>query len=147
MIEKARSSPQENEKQPFFKQYSDYLIGEVQVRLKHEQETDTGRNPILCRACGNEITDSEYSTIVDSRHEHSFVNPSGIPYRIGCFSDAYGCVIHGIPTYEFTWFAGFSWSYCSCADCFTQLGWHYQSGSRSFFGLILDNLMRNIKTH
>jgi hypothetical protein len=128
------------------KQFTEDQIGHI--RLNPRDETKTEReSPLFCKFCGKEVTASEYGTTVNGRHEHSFVNPSGIPYRIGCFVDAYGCITHGIPTAEFTWFAGFRWCFCSCAGCFSQLGWHYQSGERTFFGLILDNLMRKGKIH
>ncbi len=128
-----------------FKQLSENLIGYVRLKPENETATDKERNPFLCRVCENEVTDSEHSTVVDGRHEHSFVNPAGIPYRIGCFVDVWGCIVHGIPTREFTWFAGFTWCFCSCARCFTQLGWYYQSGRGKFFGLILDNLTRKVR--
>jgi len=130
-----------------FKQFTGEQSGHVRLKPKDETETDKERNPLLCRACGNEVTDSERSTVVNGRHEHSFVNPAGIAYRIGCFADVWGCVFHGIPTREFTWFTGFTWCFCSCASCFTQLGWYYQSGQGEFFGLILDNLTRKVKAH
>jgi hypothetical protein len=130
-----------------FKQFSDDWNGYVRLKPENKTATDKERNPLLCRVCGNEVTDSEHGTVVDGRHEHSFVNPAGMPYRIGCFIDAWGCIVHGIPTREFTWFAGFTWCFCSCASCFSQLGWHYQSEQGSFFGLILDNLMRKVRMH
>lgn len=122
-------------------------MGCVRLKPKDETETEKERNPILCKACRNEVTASEHSTTVNGRHEHAFVNPAGIPYRIGCFTDAYGCIVYGIPTYEFTWFVGFNWCFCSCASCSTQLGWYYQSGEGNFFGLILNHLVRKVKAH
>jgi len=132
---------------PALKQFSDDPVGYVRLKPEGETETEKEKNPILCKICGHEITASELSAVVNGSHEHSFVNPAGIPYRIGCFADAYGCVIHGIQTDAFTWFAGFCWRLCSCAHCFTQLGWHYQSGPGNFFGLILDKLTRKVKGH
>ena len=130
-----------------FKAFSEDQVGHVRLKPKDETETEKERNPLLCKICKNEITDSEYGTTVNGQHEHSFTNPAGIPYRIGCFADAYGCIVHGIPTQEFTWFAGFTWCFCSCASCFIHLGWFYQSGEGNFFGLILDNLARKVKMH
>lgn len=132
---------------PVCKRYSgddEVLIG---VKIKELTEPVEDRTPILCRRCRNEITAVEYVTRVNDRHEHTFTNPAGITYRIGCFSDAYGCFVHGVPAREYTWFPGYSWCFCTCANCFAHLGWFYQSGETSFFGLILDNLVRDVRLH
>ncbi len=65
----------------------------------------------------------------------------------GCFSDASGCLVYGIPTSEYTWFTGYRWNYAHCAACLSHLGWFYQSDSDGFFGLILDKLMDNTTSH
>ncbi len=105
------------------------------------------RNPILCRRCKNEITTAEHMIAVNGRHQHSFTNPAFITFQIGCFSSASGCHIHGIPTYEFTWFPGYAWAIAVCSKCLLHLGWYYQSEEATFFGLIMDNLLRKIKLH
>ncbi|HVO66177.1 MAG TPA: cereblon family protein [Syntrophales bacterium] len=89
----------------------------------------------------------EYSITVNGQHAHIFKNPAGITFHIGCFSTAWGCFTYGIPTYDVTWFKGFSWCVALCANCFYHLGWHYQSGGESFFGLILANLIKDFKLH
>ncbi|MBN1615487.1 MAG: hypothetical protein JW950_13570 [Deltaproteobacteria bacterium] len=119
----------------------------VNIRLMNETLTDKERAPVLCRICRTEITAAEFSIAVNGQHEHTFTNPAGIAYRIGCFSEAYGCFTHGQPTYEFTWFAGFSWCFCTCMGCLNHLGWHYRSGDGGFFGLILDSLIRGGSIH
>lgn len=95
---------------------------------------------IYCRTCGSVITTPESIIAVDNHHVHSFSNPAGIVYEIGCFSSAEGCGIHGDPTAEHTWFEGFSWSFSICLSCLSHLGWFYQNETESFFGLILDRL-------
>ncbi len=102
---------------------------------------------ILCRNCRYKITSIENIIAVNGQHKHTFTNPAGITYEIGCFSSAEGCLIYGNHTTDFTWFKGFSWCYSLCSNCFFHLGWHYQSSERHFFGLILDNLIENIRTH
>lgn len=97
---------------------------------------------ILCRSCGNAVTSDQLRMEAGGSHEHTFVNPAGVMFRIGCFSGAGGCLITGIPTTEYTWFPGFAWCYVVCSGCLTHLGWHYRSGASGFFGLILDRLTR-----
>lgn len=95
-----------------------------------------------CSICRRKITSSENTISVNGNHRHVFANPHGKIYEIGCFACAPGCINHGPPTMECTWFAGCSWRFSLCATCSTHLGWHYQSNlGGSFFGLILANLV------
>jgi hypothetical protein len=113
----------------------------------HKEEAgdkiDEHKKHILCKTCGNFITSDADSITVNGSHDHTFVNPMGLKFHIGCFSNAGGCRIMGVPTDEYTWFPGFAWSYVICSGCQTHLGWHYQSGGGGFFGLILDQLVRH----
>ena len=129
------------------KQSSDEQIEEVSSKILQETETEKEKESILCKNCKNEITTAEFTTGVNGQHAHIFKNPAGLTFHIGCFSKAWGCAVYGTPTYEFTWFAGFSWCVALCSNCFTHLGWHYQSGGASFFGLILANLVKDFKIH
>src|SRR5512136_589169 len=128
-----------------FKESSDDEITAVFSKILEDAETEKKKESIICKNCGNEITTAEYSIDVDGQHAHIFTNPLSITFHIGCFSRAWGCFIYGVPTYEATWFAGFSWCIAVCANCFTHLGWHYQSGKESFYGLIMANLSRDNK--
>lgn len=114
----------------------------TEIREVPDHETDRGKKNILCKTCGNPITSDEAGIAMDGSHEHTFMNPRGVVFRIGCFARAAGCYIVGPPTDEYTWFPGFVWCYVICAGCQSHLGWHYQSGESVFFGLILDQLAR-----
>jgi len=114
----------------------------AEVREVPDHETDKSKKNILCKTCGNPITSDDAGIAMNGSHEHTFMNPRGMVFRIGCFSKAAGCYIVGSPTDEYTWFPGFVWCYVVCAGCQSHLGWHYQSGGSSFFGLILDQLVR-----
>lgn len=102
---------------------------------------------ILCRNCGNSVTSADLMITIRGQHSHTFTNPAGIVYTIGCFSKADGCMVHGMPTTEFSWFEGFGWSIALCGACLIHLGWFYQSGSEAFFGMILDRLIESVPTH
>ncbi len=106
---------------------------------KKEQKTTSGRK-ILCKLCGRYITSPDSKIEMSGKHIHVFANPAGYVFRIGCFSAAPGCLVTGEPTEEYTWFPSYAWSYALCAGCMEHLGWLYDSGSDSFFGLILDRL-------
>lgn len=105
-------------------------------------DRDGGRI-IVCRACENPITRSSARTSVQGRHRHTFFNPHGHLFTIGCFALATGVAGVGPPSAEFSWFPGHAWQICLCDACEGHLGWHFTSGpagEAAFFGLILDRL-------
>jgi hypothetical protein len=128
-------------------------LTERQVKLSGSEAQDDfyvgtgGQDAILCRVCGHKIATIDHMITINGEHKHTFTNPAGVSYTIGCFSAASGCFIYGTSTYEFTWFKGFSWRLALCANCLVHLGWHYQSSDAHFFGLILAHLIENTKTH
>jgi hypothetical protein len=79
--------------------------------------------------------------VLDGQHQHTFFNPAGIMYEIGCYAAAPGGEALGQPTSEFTWFAGFHWSYAQCRACGTLLGWRYTGRDGGFWGLIVGRLI------
>jgi hypothetical protein len=119
---------------------------QLEILLKDLEQTDDedDKHKILCRTCRYQITTREKKRAVNGQHQHIFNNPAGIFYEIGCFSAANGCVNHGTPTIEHTWFTGFAWRYALCTNCLTHLGWFFQSGDDSFYGLILKNLEETV---
>ena len=123
------------------------VIEDVSSKTSDEAETEKKRASIICRSCKNEITTVEYSIAVNGQHAHICKNPLGVIFHIGCFSRTWGCFTWGIPTHEATWFPGFTWCVASCANCFTHLGWHYESGNKNFYGLIMANLVTGINLH
>ncbi|MBW2606015.1 MAG: hypothetical protein JRD05_00120 [Deltaproteobacteria bacterium] len=98
---------------------------------------------ILCRQCLQVITSPAERIEMQGAHQHTFANPNGIVYQIGCFRSASGCGYAGQPSYEFSWFKGYSWRVAVCGSCLFHLGWLFTSpGSESFNGLILDHLIQ-----
>ncbi len=127
----------------FKRTLQDQKVLDLELATEDENETEK-EDYIICRACGNVIASPDEQMEVDGKFSHTFTNPAGIAYKIGCFSNAKGCVNFGEPTSDFTWFPGFDWCYALCSNCFSHLGWHYSSGDSSFFGLILDNIAENL---
>ena len=121
------------------------------------QRSDQGENPeatpaervetkevrrILCRECLHPVTREQARTEIHGAHQHTFANPSGIVFTIGCFQNAEGCGAAGSPSDEFTWFSGFSWRVAVCVGCLTHLGWLFSTTTgAAFWGLILDHLI------
>ena len=127
-----------------FRNSGEKLFGEIQKKSEFEEDEEKKEEkPILCRNCRKKITAAEARIEISGHHRHIFNNPEGMIFEIGCFSYADGVVNHGVPTSEFTWFAGFSWRFSLCSACHFHLGWQYQSGGgRLFYGLILDHLIQ-----
>jgi len=112
-----------------------------------DSDDDEKGGGIRCAGCRHRITRSSERTVVNGSHQHVFNNPEGYLFEIGCFRSAEGCVNQGMPTLEFTWFAGYAWRYALCGNCHEHLGWFYQSvggGTGSgFYGLILAQLVED----
>ena len=105
------------------------------------KESDNGEY-IRCRQCYQVLTRPAERIAVQGTHQHTFANPQGIVYHVGCFRSVRGCGYVGPATDEFTWFRGFSWRIAICSMCLTHLGWFFMSkGNESFNGLILDRLI------
>ena len=119
--------------------------GIVKSSIKEEDRSkEKQKRFYICIYCSNLITSPSDVIEVDGSHHHTFINPAGISFHIGCFKTAQGCRTWGEPTREFTWFPGFSWSMAVCSHCYTHMGWLYQSGASSFYGLILENITENM---
>ena len=106
-----------------------------------EEKATDSEQYIRCRRCLQEITRPTDRITVSGGHRHTFANPHGIIYEIGCFRSVTGCGTAGAPTTEFTWFSGYSWRIVYCGMCLTHLGWVFEApGLDRFYGLILKHL-------
>lgn len=107
-----------------------------------EAEQPEEKAYILCRQCRQAVTRSEERFSFQGAHRHTFANPHGLVFDIGCFRDCLGCGYSGAASDEFTWFAGYRWRICFCSNCLTHLGWLFSSpGGDGFHGLILERLI------
>ncbi len=95
---------------------------------------------LQCLHCNQNITRKSDRIEVDGKHEHCFINPLGIMYRIGCFGATPGILAVGEASDEFTWFAGYVWRIALCRGCELHLGWTFHSGQAHFRGLVLNQL-------
>lgn len=110
------------------------------TKEKDEGEQEQER-ALRCKLCGVTITTSKQKIARDGKHLHTFFNPAGIVYELGCFLKAPGCLVQGPESLEFPWFAGHSWQVSYCSMCREHLGWYFQASSNSFFGLIVNRLV------
>lgn len=125
-------------KEPFDKTPGNAPLGDASPAAV--DQTDEGPF-LLCANCLNLVTFQQAATTVNGFHEHTFANPHGLVYTIGCFNQAPGCATAGEATAEFSWFQGFRWRVAVCAACLTHLGWRFSSSGSSFYGLILNRLV------
>jgi hypothetical protein len=106
------------------------------------KEARTGDGTALvCVRCGHCITHNAERISVGGSHRHTFANPHGFFFHIGCFRTAPGCLAGRGETSAYSWFTGYAWCVEVCGSCFTHLGWGFRSGTDRFHGLILDKLV------
>jgi hypothetical protein len=96
---------------------------------------------LVCVQCLHIITNSANRISVDGAHLHTFANPHGIVFEIGCYGAAPGCGTTGPPTDDFSWFKGYEWKIALCRRCLSHMGWQFISGHSLFYGLIMERLM------
>jgi hypothetical protein len=111
------------------------------VEVSNDVSPSEDERWIVCRQCQQRLTLPSERISVNGSHSHTFANPSGVVFEIGCFRMVSGLNFIGPPSYEFPWFAGYSWQIVICSACQTHLGWWFRGpSSNQFYGLILDHL-------
>lgn len=117
------------------------------IDLDEQDEESLEKFPVLrCRTCSHTITSDDQRLQIAGSHHHTFFNPVGIVYELGCFNNAPGCSVLGESSSEFSWFAGYLWRIALCARCGTHLGWRFESAvQNNFYGLILSLLQSSEK--
>lgn len=104
-------------------------------------KTENDDNFLLCKQCRHRISHASERVRVQGAHRHTFVNPQGFIFEIGCFANAPGCRQVGLATDDFSWFKGRWWKIAVCGNCRIHIGWLYLSTSLpGFYGLILDRI-------
>jgi hypothetical protein len=107
-----------------------------------DREGRGSEGALVCAQCRNLVTSRASAISMGGSHAHSFANPHGFEFRIGCFADAPGCREVGEESAYWTWFPGFTWRVSLCRNCGEHLGWLFRSPDARFFGLILDHLIQ-----
>jgi len=105
------------------------------------QEGDGDGRVLACAGCLQPITTADARIEVGGAHEHTFANPAGFQYHIGCFARATGCATVGEPSADWSWFAGHTWQVEHCSACREHLGWLFRAEGHLFHGFVLDRLV------
>lgn len=110
-----------------------------------ERDEEDAKGFIYCGVCSTVIGRVDDRIEVGGSHDHHFTNPHGYLFHIGCYRDALGCSISGMPEAADSWFMGFQWRIAACAECQRHLGWYFDRAapggeSQFFYGLILDRI-------
>ena len=95
-----------------------------------------GDDPLRCVVCEHRITERGYRREMSGAHEHLFVNPAGVSFRVACFVAAPGCAYVGLTSQAFSWFPGFRWQVAVCGRCCAHVGWIFRCVGEQFHGLI-----------
>jgi hypothetical protein len=130
MIRAYRQEEPEQDSDPWLEE----ILRNQQVEDEKEDEN------LYCFICGEIITQTHNGIPVENAHKHTFTNPGGYLFEIGCFREAPGCEQTGEFTDFYSWFDGYAWRYAMCRSCRVHLGWVYR-GPDTFFGLVLDRLL------
>lgn len=132
--------------------YSDFAVWsktesphyKVPAKIKkpaHDRASHKEEQWIVCRKCQKRLTRPSERSTVNGAHQHTFANPSGIVFEIGCFLNVRNCTLVGRPSTDFAWFTGHAWQIVICAGCLTHLGWLFTGGQgHYFYGLIMDRI-------
>ncbi len=110
-------------------------------RTLPRQAEEDGGGVLACGRCLRPVTTTGARIEVAGGHEHTFENPAGFRYHIGCFARAGGCFPVGASSTYWTWFPSYSWQVQQCRTCGEHLGWLFRSSEHVFHGLILDRLV------
>ena len=130
-------------KTPAKKKHGNKIINAYQEKDQDEKK-EFNENFILCRSCNHKITTLKEKIDINGFHNHTFANPNGIIFDIGCYKNAPGCVYSGHFTDEFSWFKTYKWKVSICASCLAHLGWLFLSSNNDFFnGLIVDRIIES----
>ena len=93
----------------------------------------------LCRQCSNPVAKiGDEVSIGDIPIETMQINPHGYIHEIFTIRSAFHVIIVGSPVPADSWFPGYMWRLCMCAECMLHLGWSYQNYNEAaivFFGL------------
>lgn len=95
---------------------------------------------LVCASCLQAVTTRSAQIEMSGSHAHTFANPHGIVFHIGCYAVAPGCGTASEPSTLHSWFPGYAWQIAVCHGCTEHLGWLFRSGDSHFHGLIFDRL-------
>jgi hypothetical protein len=111
-----------------------------QVLLRDGDPTEDREGRILCRRCQSPVTSKAELVSIGGSRAHRRTNPNGYEFEFACFLAAPGADRRGVPTTQFSWFAGYAWCLAACRSCDVHLGWYFSGKTPGFYGLIIDRI-------
>jgi len=110
------------------------------LEISFDNKTDSDQleredDDIYCAACSTVITQDRHRVERNEVHEHTVFNPAGKIFTIQCFKEAQNIAVTQDASSEFSWFRGYEWRICGCAQCQTHLGWRFE-GPDIFYAFI-----------
>ena len=114
---------------------------------RSNEEAESNR-VILCRVCESEVSSHDQIIVMSTTGaSQAFANPSGLLREVLTLAHAWNLEIDPQSTTDFTWYPGYAWRICYCAQCHSHLGWQYEAvESREpnrFYGLLLKAIRRS----
>jgi hypothetical protein len=125
---------------PFLLQRDRDRPADVREPERRDAPDDDDGRILVCAACLQAVTTTSARIEMSGGHAHTFSNPHGIVFHIGCFAVAPGCGVASESSTLHTWFPGYAWQIAVCRGCGEHLGWLFRSGDSCFHGLIFDRL-------
>ena len=119
------------------------LRKEQKPKLNPQNESNPSETPIekkyRCRSCSTPIAVvGDEVSVGDIPVETMQINPHGYIHEIFTILSVFNTLIVGDPVPADSWFPGYMWRFCLCAQCHHHLGWSYQPFDQNtivFFGL------------
>ena len=117
-------------------------------RLRFLLEVLRSMNSLRCKSCDRFIcSTSSIFSLSQSGPQSPFVNPSGYIHETVTVNETSSSVLTTLnysPTSEFSWFPGYQWTLCFCAQCTCHLGWRFTvEGNRKLHPKLFWGLSRN----
>lgn len=104
-----------------------------------EESEHSEKKMYRCRACSNAVAHvGDEISVGDIPVDSMQINPGGYIHEIFTIRTAFQVIITGQPVPADSWFPGYMWRFCLCAQCGHHLGWSYQPYRQEtivFFGL------------
>jgi hypothetical protein len=109
-------------------------------KLRQQIREHQPEQTLNCISCRTAVTSPKDRIEIKGQHAHTFTNPHGYSFTIGCFAHAVEIAAEGEPSDFWSWFPGYQWQIVLCRQCGLHLGWRFISTS-DFYGFILNRLI------
>ena len=110
-----------------------------QKKRSKEESENPERKMYRCRSCSNPVAHvGDEISVGDIPVDSMQINPGGYIHEIFTIRPVFQVIITGQPVPADSWFPGYMWRFCLCAQCGHHLGWSYQPYRQEtivFFGL------------